>query len=223
MNANRLWNIGAAIIIVALIAGTWFLGASPQLAAAGAASAERASVESQNQAHKATVIALKKQYESIDLLTSELEDAREGVPLGKAQKEFLIQISAAAAKAGVIVVTTSVADPILFAPVPSVEPEVNAAVASLSAGNFYVLPTDIKVLGAAEKILVFTDLLQKGTRLFLVHDLTMAEGSFRYGTEAEVVITGEAFVLLDAASTPAPPVVETPATTEGEGEETVDQ
>jgi hypothetical protein len=47
---NRLWNIVAVMLMVAIAAGGWFLGVDPQLAAARTADEQRETVEAQNEA-----------------------------------------------------------------------------------------------------------------------------------------------------------------------------
>jgi len=80
VNANRIWYLIGGVAIIAILALGWFLGVSPQLAAAGTADAERATVEEENAAQNAILAQMKEQFAQLDVLTAELEELQVNVP-----------------------------------------------------------------------------------------------------------------------------------------------
>ena len=51
MDKNRLWIIGAVVVMVAIVALGWVVAIQPQLDAAAAADAQRATVDATNAAN----------------------------------------------------------------------------------------------------------------------------------------------------------------------------
>ena len=210
MNSNRIWVFGAVFVILAVVAATWFIGVSPQLAQAATSTLDRTAVESQNQAHEATLDRLKADFEGLDGLNSQLEAAREVVPGDKAESTLLAEIDRLAKSNKVVVASVSLAEPLPYTPTDATDPEVIAAMGSLSAGNFMTIPITFGVVGKYGNILSFIDDLQQGTRLVLVHDLAMGEGTAKSSADATFAFAAETFVLLDSSDVAAP-VVDEPA------------
>lgn len=210
MNASRLWTIGSILVIVAIVAGTWFVGISPQLTAASAANDSRASVEAQNEVHEATLISLQEQFDDIDILRAELAELRKAVPADAALPELFSQIHQTAAANGVAVSSLAFADPSPYAPVEgaTTDPELATAMASVSSGAFLVIPVDVTAVGPYQNVMAFVSSLQSGERLMLVHDLTLIEGQMAVDSAVQLKLAGQVFVLLDAAATPPADVPE---------------
>jgi len=212
MTTNRIWTFGAILVIVAVLAATWFLGISPQFAAAGAAADERTSVETQNTAQEATLAELKKKFDTIDEIKADLEEARLVIPAARDKSRFSKQVDQLATKYGVFVKSLVFADPVPYTPGASEDPELVAALGLVNPSNFLVIAVDIGVTGKTKNVLNFMQAVQTGQRLFLLHNLEMTlEGIFAGDNVVEVKLSGQTFVLLDAASVPAPEPTETPA------------
>lgn len=208
MNASRLWTIGSIVVIIAVVAGTWFVGISPRLTEAATANSERASIEFLNQQHAATVASLKKQFEELPDLNTQLEQLRTAVPAGDDSAALLRQLHALARSAGITVTDLTLSAPERFAlpAEPPAEAELAAALGSVGPENFLVIPVEQTVTGEHAQIMAYLDGLQKGERAFLVHDVTFDSGIPSNSTQVSVTFSGQVFVLLDgvAASEPAP-------------------
>ena len=214
MTTNRIWTFGAILVIVAVLAATWFLGISPQFAAAGAAADERTSVETQNTAQEATLAELKKKFDTIDEIKAELDEARLVIPSARDKSRFSKQVDQLATKYGVTVTALTFADPVPYTPGASDDPELSVALGMVNPSNFLVIAVDVRVVGATTNVLNFIQAIQTGQRLFLLHNLQMDEGVFVGKLPIDVLLTGQTFVLLDAASVPVPEPTETPAPTD---------
>jgi Tfp pilus assembly protein PilO len=204
VNASRLWGFGAILVIVALVGGTWFIGISPQLAAAAAANDSRETVKMQNAKHQITLAELEKQFGELDELRDELEQLRKAVPATAALPDMLRELHSLAAANGVAVSSVTVADPSTYAPIENTteDPELAAALATVSTGAFLVIPIDVGVTGLYQNVMAFIAGLQHGERLFLVHDINLSSGVMSTDSEVEVSVSGQVFVLLDVAPAP---------------------
>ena len=116
---NRLWILGTAIVCIAVIALGWFLGVTPKLAEGADADIQTTDVDSQNAIFSAELDAIKLENENLPALKSQLAELRVGLPAETQQSEFLAEVNAAAARAGVDVDTASFSEP---QPYTSVDP-----------------------------------------------------------------------------------------------------
>ena len=132
MSMNRLWILGAVLLIVVVVVLGWMLGISPKLGEARAAKADQASVESQNAAFETQLAALKDQFESIGELRTELSALREAVPTGADMPAFVGQLDEIAKAHNVTLTAITVSDaqaylPIVAAPLAEAAPVEGAA------------------------------------------------------------------------------------------------
>ena len=208
MNTNRLWLIGAFVLIAVMLGGTWLIGVAPQLGAAATAASELTQVQALNAGHQRTLEELEQQYEHIDDLKAQVDDLRKEMPVEVDEAALLEEIGALAAANGVVVSNVTFDIPVVYAPGDSVDPEVVAASASVSNGNFFVVPMQMRVTGPNAGAFAFLKQLQNGTRLVLVSDLTVAGAEEGPIAQAVVLgITSEVFVLDNSAAVaPAAPV-----------------
>lgn len=206
MNSARLWTLGSIVLIIALVAGTWFVGISPRLAEAAKANTERAGVEMLNAKHTATLAALKDQFEDLSESKAELEELRLAVPASDDSAALLRQLHSLARSAGVTVIEVTLSSPERFAAPaePPAEPELAAALGSVNPENFLVIPLEQTVVGEQAAVMNYIAALQAGQRSFLIHDLSMEAGLPAGDTQVEVSFTGQIFVLLEGvAAAPA--------------------
>ena len=87
--SSRMWVLGAGLLTVAIVAMGWFLGVAPKLDQADAADQQRADVAAQNVVHQNEVTKIKKQYEQLPQLKSELAVLRSAVPADDDLSTFL--------------------------------------------------------------------------------------------------------------------------------------
>ena len=248
MKDNRIWLAATAVVVVVLIALGWFLGAAPRFAEAALADQQRASVETTNQAAQARLSELKEQFTQIDALRAELAELRLQIPADVDWANALREISAKATRDKVLIANISLADVQPF--IPGVAPEEAVAAADDEAAaddaaeepedpaapvaeaapagpvaNFYIIPVSMTVEGNFDSTVKFINDMQNNERLFLVNDFSMkkAESSSKY--QAETIITGYLYVLIDPSGTaganptaeepePEPEATETPSPTD---------
>ena len=224
---NRLWAIGTAIVVIAILVLGWFLGVSPSLAQAAISDDQRVSVEEQNVRHEATLAELKTQFENIDEYKTELAGLRRAIPAGGDLSTFIGQLQDLEAQSGVIVksITTTDAVPFLNSAIvttPAVEAPVDGAetqggaietvapTSGVNELNFVSIEVGLSVSGSREQVLDFVDALQLGSRLYLVTGLSIVEDDLTGTFTASV--TGAVYVLLNAKDVPVAAEVDVPAT-----------
>lgn len=205
MTTNRLWIIGALIIIVAMIAGTYLIGVAPQLAVISAANVDLQTAQQQNAGYREAINVLKKDFQDITTLRSGLKDLREEIPAELDQTTLLGQIGEIGTAHEVSVESITFDTPINYVPGDSTDEQVLAAMGSVSAGNLYVIPMALTVNGTMEHVLAFLNDLQNGKRLFLAYEVNFAAAGDDPTTGTLTLgIAGQVFVL--SGATQVPPV-----------------
>ena len=157
MNMNRMWVLGAVLLIGVVAVLGWMLGISPNLSEARAAKAEQATVEAQNTEFEAQLATLKTQFESISDLRAELSDLRESVPNGPDLPAFVGQLGDIADEHRVTLSQITVSDaqpyvPVIAAPVPEAAPAEGAtggATEGAAEGDTEAAPDDAAAAAAA--------------------------------------------------------------------------
>lgn len=213
MNSNRIWVLGSVVVIIGLLVATWFLGVSPQLALSALATTDQVAVDGQNQVQQTKLNKLKADFAAIDDLNDQLDAAREVVPGDKGQSTLIAEMGKLAKSNKVSIEGLVFADPVTYAPGDSTDPDVVASIPLVSTGNFLSVPITMTLDGNYGNIMSFIDDLQNGTRLVLVHDLSLTEGQATQSSAAKVLVGAETFVLLGAADVPAPASTEAPVAT----------
>src|SRR5690606_26277867 len=109
MDKTKIWILASAIVMVGILALGWFVGVDPQLKAKASTDEQRVSVEAQNTATELAIVKLKKDFESIDELKTELAGLRSSIPAAGELPDFLTQLDnlAAGSKTKVISLTVS--------------------------------------------------------------------------------------------------------------------
>ncbi|MFF2053035.1 hypothetical protein ACFVU2_15650 [Leifsonia sp. NPDC058194] len=100
MDKNRLWLIGAVLVMVVVVAGGWFLGIQPQLVTAATAEAQRAQVAAVNAQQTAALEKLKSDYAQLPDLKSDLATLRASIPQGTDLPTFVDQVTELCASTG---------------------------------------------------------------------------------------------------------------------------
>ncbi|GAB3607775.1 hypothetical protein GCM10027413_31840 [Conyzicola nivalis] len=219
---NRLWNIVAVGIMVAILAGGWFLGVDPQLSAARASNEQSAAVEAQNDLTSATADQLARAEEDLPALQDELATLQRSIPATAQTSAFIDDLNVLANAAGVTVSAIAVSDAQPYvAPVaadvpaaataetpaegetaeaaPDVDPLAPPAVTSPLVGsdNFVLVPISVEVKGSAQAVLDFVSGLQSGKRLFLVTSYSSSLGTEEEGAGiVTATTTGYIYALL---------------------------
>ncbi|PWB97470.1 hypothetical protein [Homoserinimonas hongtaonis] len=208
MNESRIWSVLTVVVIIVIVAGTWFLGVSPRLAEVATADSDRETVEDQNAIHLAKLKSLQELDANLPALEQELASLRAAVPQATMTSTLLRQLEAAAAAFGVSLSSTAFQEPKEFEalkPAPA-DKQLAGSMAALEGRGHWVLPLDVQVVGPRSAVLGFLNSLQTGERLMLVHGVNFPDGLIAPDSVVEATFTVQAFMLTGQA-----PVVETPA------------
>lgn len=179
MNKNKLWVVGAVLVMVALVAGGWLIGIQPQLSAVASANQNRISVASQNAKNQMLLSKLKRDYEGITALKNQLNILRAAVPAGADISTFVSELNGLASTHKIIVKSISVSDAKPYAPAPPVasstpggRPSVMTTNPRVTTANFVLIPVQFSVTGNYATVLDFVHDVQTGPRLFFVSTFT---------------------------------------------------
>jgi hypothetical protein len=173
--------IGSIAAMVALLAGGWFVGAQPLLAAASAASDTSSQVAATNQTSQIRLAGLQKQSKNLSELKDEEATAAAAVPESLDANGFVTGINTIAASVGVTVQSVSpgtaqaysppasitTADQVAAAaaaPAPSASPSASAAPVAAAAPTVPVLAASDPSISAANFTLVPMTVSVKGQR-----------------------------------------------------------
>ncbi len=201
MTGTRIWALGTAVVIIAVLALGYLLGISPMLARLSAAELELANAEANNQVQLGTLQVMKAQFEDLEALEDELEVLRIAIP-GAIDTDFIYSLLAgyqSATGTNVTGITTGEAQP-YGAPTDAEGSAEASAEAVASIPNLYTVPITITFTdNTAGQVLSFVAAMQRGPRLFLVTSVTGSGASEGGGNTSTV--TAFMFVLADPSAT----------------------
>jgi Tfp pilus assembly protein PilO len=218
MNKNKLWVVGAVLIMLALVGGGWLIGIQPQLSAVASANQNRLSVASQNAKNQLLLSKLKKDYEGITALKNQLDTLRAAVPAGADISTFVSELNGLASTHKITVKSISVSDAKPYAPAPPVpastpggRPSVTTTNPRITSTNFVLIPLQFSVTGNYATVLDFVHDVQTGPRLFFVSTFTTTGSTTAAGVansakaskvvipeKVDATIGGFVYVLLSA-------------------------
>ncbi|MCU1535336.1 MAG: hypothetical protein JWR53_1817 [Glaciihabitans sp.] len=239
MNRDRVWMIGAVLVMAVVLLMGWTLGVSPLLSQASDADSQAASINESNQAAEAKVAALRTKSVQLPAMQAELLGLRSSIPTGADMSVFLKEINQLCAEHHVTLTNVAVTDALIpvapVAPVappatgvtstptptptPTATPDPGAAaaptVAAVPPGSFVLVPVVVAVTGKFEDVKAFIGGLQSGARLYFAAQVTTAPASTGKGGSVLGTITGFAFTLTGNSPelTPAPVATPAPAAT----------
>jgi hypothetical protein len=227
MTGNRLWMIGVALVAVVVVAIGWLVGISPMLEQGSAAAAQIRTVDAQNVAQRAALVPLRAQFNDLSALRAELKAIQDVIPETTDLDDFLDELKARADDAGVTISAFAAAEGTLYGgaagtapaataptPAPSAAPSgaptaaptaagVPAAAAALTGveGTLFTIPITVTVDGPSDKVMAFTDSVQKNGRFFLVTSSTFSGST----TPPGGTLTGFVFVVQNPSAAQAVP------------------
>lgn len=210
---SRLGILVASVVIVALLAGTWFLGIGPRLAEASAADSERETVETANTGHEATLARLEKLDADLPALREELAVLRAAFPADSAFAAYYREVEAIGAATGVTINVLGFEGPELYVPaeVETANSQLQAALGSVSPDNFATHSVTIQIEGAYPAVLDAITRMQATQRYVLLHDVSLPEGLVAGEGAASATLTGQMFLLRDASAAPVTDQPEAPS------------
>lgn len=222
MTKHHLSLVIALVVCAVVLAGGWFLGVQPQLAAAASNQAQQTAIDATNDKNRAELTRLAAAFAGLDATKAELARLRASVPSTTDSESLVRQIDANAAAAGVQVTNVTIGDATPYAPateptgattasptagsdtdedVPSAQPVTDPAVTD---ANFSLVPVTVAVQGSYDQALAFTKAMQSGSRLFLVSGIAAAseeEGDTPPMESQSWSLSGSVYVFTDASST----------------------
>lgn len=210
---TRVWGLVTVVVIAALLAGGWFLGASPLLDGQAREEAQRKAALATNQGIEATIARLAKEKDNLPQLQARAQELEEAIPQDVESAAFITSLNNLAAASTVTIVSISLGDAMPYsapretstvdgAPAPVTDQRIND-------GNFVLIPVSIEVSGGWAETLNFVNGVQTSTRLVLANQLdTASTGTGAYTT----TITGVMYALQRAGSAPSAGDTEAAAT-----------
>jgi hypothetical protein len=202
VNTNRIWALGTAVAIIAVLALGYLLGVQPMLNRLDTAKAELVSTQANNAAQQATLAVMKGQYETLDELRDELEVLRISIP-GALDSDFVYVLFAQyAVSAGATIESITLGEAQPYGVTADGTPTVEGV---NPVANLHTVPVTVSIRGEfAAPALGFIAGLQRGPRLFLVTSFSAGggDGGSEGAEEAISTITGFMFVLADPTASP---------------------
>ena len=207
---NKFWFLIAGIVGVAVLALGWFLGLSPKLDEMNAANEQRTSVEAQNRLHEVKLAELKKEFEQLDSLKTDLATAQSSLPPGDELSTFLGELHSLEASSGVVLTTFSAGDGENYVAAPGTGP----ASPLVTEKNFIAIPIELAVTGTRPQVIAFLSDLQYGKRLFLVIKVSVAQSKGASSSDPAAAaaadaydgtVSGYVYVLVDPSAPPPSP------------------
>lgn len=191
-----MWVIGSVLAIVAVVAAGWFIGISPQLAAASSANSQRTSVMAANARNEILLAKLKRDYQNIDALKNQVSTLQESVPTSADISSFVTELNTLANARKVTLKSITVSDAKPYTPATQLANKSGTAASQtnpkITSKNFVIIPVQIGVTGDYGKVLDFVNDVQQGRRLFLVSALSSMGSTNAKGVKGSPTITGGA-------------------------------
>lgn len=214
MNTNsstRLWIIGSMLLVAVIVAMGWFLGVSPKLAEAAIAGQQQSEAEAQNVVHEREIAVIKKQFDQLPVLKSQLAVLRTAVPDKNGMSAFIDELHAIEQQNQVSMTDFKAGDGKPYTPVKSTTSTASITNPLITPENFVAIPVSVTVSGDNGNIMRFVDGVQTGDRLFLVTSLKLNRDKATTAPAAKSApaaafkaeIAGFVYVVLDTPATPA--------------------
>jgi type II secretory pathway component PulM len=158
----------AAVVAVVVMAGGWFLGVSPQLAAASAADTATTQMSDQNAVTEAQIRGLTVAKAKLPQMQTTLASLQSSIPDTLQGTAFLDDLNAIAGSAGVTLTSITVGAVVPYVKPSGQAPHVDPLV---TGANFGTSQVTVTVTGTPDQEYAFVHGLQYGSRLVLVTSL----------------------------------------------------
>jgi Tfp pilus assembly protein PilO len=196
---TRVTLVIAAVVAIAVVAGGWFLGVSPQLSAASAADTNTSQVSDQNSVMETQLAGLTAAKAKLPELQTTLTGLQSSIPDTLQGTTFLTDLSGIAADNGVVLTSITIGAIVPYAKPAGKGPYVDPLV---TGSNFGTSQVSIEVTGTPDQEYAFVHALQYGTRLVLVTTLNTALTT--QDATNSMTVTGFLYVMNPNIATLAP-------------------
>jgi Tfp pilus assembly protein PilO len=190
------WYAGAAAASIAVLGAGWFLLVAPQKTSAEEIQARTETVVQQNRTTESQIAALKAEFKDLPQLQSQVSAIRSRIPQAVAEPALIRSISAAAAKAGLTLDSTTFQVPQAIISGGAAAPVGGVGTFS-TPGQVSQVGVNIKVTGSFADTRLFLNSLENLPRSMLVTgvDITRA-GEDSTGAAGSVITTLTARVFM---------------------------
>lgn len=200
MNQSRLWTIGAVLVVIGLLAGTWFIGIAPRLNDARDADTAREQAVTLNSAHRQTLAILQAEHERLDEIRAQLAEARSVIPEDAEHPALMASIDAIARQTGVTVASLALGKINSYEPPDEAPDDFLTTANELVTAGLFVQPLVMSAVGSDISLLNFIAALQANQRFILVHDAQLLSEEGRLSI---LSINAEIFGLSELAANAA--------------------
>jgi type IV pilus assembly protein PilO len=223
MSMTRRWSLLTAVLIVGILAASWFLLVSPKRSDAAALTAKATKQQTANDALVQQLNELKAQSLDLPKQKAELAVMRKQIPDNPALPTLIRDLTAAGKRVGVTVMSMKPGNPVaatVAAPVPvaatdgttdgtTTPPPAAPAAAAPAAAPLYVLPLQLEITGSYFEVEQFINKLEGMQRTFLLTGFglkpnggtTSAVGTASATTSGlSLSLTGQVFLSPNVAS-----------------------
>jgi Tfp pilus assembly protein PilO len=169
----RTWAIACGAGMAIVLAGGWFLGVQPQVAAAATTAQNATNIESQNQATQIKLAELSKAAAKLDTMQATNAALLKSVPTILKPNTFIRRVNEVAALDGVTVVSVNTSDSVAYtSPVVVGGSDGVKAFAianpAITAANFTAVPIVVTVTGTSTATAQFMHDIQNDERVFAI-------------------------------------------------------
>ncbi len=187
---TRVWGLITVVVVIALVAGGYFVGVSPLLQQRAQAETARQAAADQNRLLEAEISRLEKASKDLDKYQELVTDFEQLVPTSVQSQRFIRTLDALAAANGVTITRIGIDNFIPYqAPVADPSVEVNEAApppysdSRITDENFVIVPFSLTVEGGWLESMNFVRQLQLGDRLVLLTKIDQSIKDASYSTE----------------------------------------
>jgi Tfp pilus assembly protein PilO len=241
MSMTRRWSLLTAVLIVGILAASWFLLVSPKRSDAAEIRGQAAAQQASNEALVQKLNELKAQSGDLPKQKAQLATMRKQIPDNPALPTLVRDLTAAGKKVGVQVLSIAPGAPtaavVAAAPVPVATTDTTAADGSATDGTaattgtpttptvvapaaapLYVLPLGLTITGSYFEVEQFINRLEGMQRAYLLTAFDLkplgaaTTGNSTAADELTLSLTGQVFLSPNAAATTSTPVA-APVTT----------
>jgi Tfp pilus assembly protein PilO len=230
MTSTRKWSLLTMVLIVAILAASWFLLVSPERSKASKLKVQTTSQDQANSQLKEKIAQLMAQQQDLPRQEARLAQIRRQIPENPALPALIRDLSAAAKKAGLSLESLAPSDPVaVVAPVAAAVPapvSTDAPTDGSTAGTattavvapaapavtLYQVPIVLRAQGSYFEVEQFVNKLEGLRRSFLVTGFSLkpmaVTGSS--GNQLEINVNGRVFLSPAQAAAAANPVAVSP-------------
>jgi Tfp pilus assembly protein PilO len=216
MSDIRKLSAGAVVLILAVLAGGWFLLVAPKHHSTSALESQATSQESKNASLLQQLQVLQAQQQDLPQQEAKLADLRTRIPNNPALPTLIRDLTAAATKVGISLDSLAPAAPVSVVAAPeAVTAAPSTAGAAAAAPALFQVPLTLKVTGSYFAIEQYLNRLEGLKRSLMVTgftltpgagDTTSATATAATGSDLTVTLTGRVFLSQAAAPTTSTPI-----------------